>query len=201
MSEQADNAILNIPHYIPLGKVKYFDTNLLAATSTSTVGFLDITNIPQGLTQSQRLADTLIVTAIELRGNFVQSNADVFTQMRFNIFRWCEDTIVSIPVAGSIFNNTATQGVYTPLSFENRRRYLLISKDHVVNGSGTATAVSSRTQTDFYYRYLCSNRIDFNAGATTGVGKVYFSNFSDSVIVPFPVYNMVFRVWYSDNRD
>jgi len=192
---------LQIPRFYPKREVKYVETSLLANTSTGTVGFQILTGVISGTSQGQRIADTITVVAVETRMDITLANADVFATVRWMIFRWNEDTVSSAPTSGAIYSSPSSEGVNTPLSFENRRRFSPVTKDILVPLTGTITNPTSNTLWQAYLLHECNNRVDFNPGGILGVGHLYFCDFSDSTVTPFPVYDLVVRCWYYDGFD
>jgi len=66
--------------------------------------------------------------------------------------------------------------------------------------TGTLTNPTANSQHVYTMRIpLSEHRIDFNTGVTNGTGLIYFQNYSDSSVAPWPVYNAVYRTWYSDD--
>jgi len=178
--------------------VKYFDTYLNANNSTTTIGYTDLTLVPQGVGQAQRLADTIFVSKIDVRLNVTTANADIFAIMRWGIFVWKQNTNSVTPGVSSIYESTATYGVLSPFNFEGRG-YFTVLHDELVNLTGTATAPTNHSQYVNQFSFgLGNHRVDYEQAATTGTGHLYFINVSDSSLTPHPVYTIQFRIWYYD---
>jgi hypothetical protein len=180
--------------------LKYFDTLLVAANSTSTVGFQNMSLVPQGVAQSQRVADTIRLQYMDLRMSVNAANTDVFSHMRFFFFIWKENTLYASPSSLSIFTSPAIQGIYTTLEFENRALRKLVTKDTLLRFTGTVTNPTTQSQQDAFHRIQLKNsRLDFTFGATSGYGHLFFVNYSDSQLTPFPVYTLLGRIYYFDD--
>lgn len=180
--------------------LKYSDTAVLASNSTVTVGFQGLCiNITQGAAQGQRTGDSIRYQKLEIAMNVTGANADIFNIVRIMFFVWKPNTLAVAPTGVTIFSSTATQGPYTPLNFENKADYSTI-EDFRVNISGTAASPTNNSQHFIHKVYNLQNRkAQYNLGLTTGTGLLFFTNYSDSAVVPFPVYNLVTRVWYYDD--
>jgi len=178
--------------------IKYFDTFLNNQSSTSTVGYSDITVVPQGVAQSQRVADTIWVQRIEIRGSMVLANADGYGIMRWGVFIFKQNTASITPGSGTVWESAATYSVYSPYNFEGRE-YITMLIDRAENLIGSSTVYTDRTQIVIMEQLnRLNHRVDFELGLTTGSGHIYFVNVSDSAVVPHPTYFMEFRVWYYD---
>lgn len=181
--------------------LKYFDTVQSATNSTGTVGIENLTPIPQGSAQSQRVGDAVTLQYMDLRFSVNAANTDVFSHMRLFFFIWKENTLLVNPSGTTLFTSATSQSVYTHLDYENRQLYQLVTKDYLLNLTGTATDPTVNTQQDIIRRVpLNSTRIDFTLGATTGFNHLFFTNYSDSLVTPFPIYQFISRVWYYDEE-
>jgi hypothetical protein len=180
-------------------ELKYFDVLQAPSNSIGAVGFENLVLIPQGPAQSQRIADTIWLMHMDLRFSVNAANADVFSHMRFFFFLWHEDSLTTVPTSAAIFTSAASQSVYTMLDYEARALRTLITKDYLVNLTGTATTPTVGSQWDLVHRYeLHNTRVDYTLGATTGINQLYFVNYSDSLLTPFPSYQFLARIWYFD---
>lgn len=185
---------------LALKVLKYVDTNILAQNSAITVGVQDlISAISQGVGQGQRVGDTVRLQRMEFRYNVTSANADIFNIVRFAFFVWNPNTGSTVPTGASIFSSTTTQGMYTPFNYEQRREYAVLLELYF-NMTGTAASPCDNSQ---YMQSRTLNlqgrKAQYNLGVTTGTGHLYFTNYSDSAIAPFPVYNLVTRIWYYDD--
>jgi hypothetical protein len=181
--------------------LKYFDFSLASQNCTAGVGFSIISLVPQGNAQSQRIGDLIHMQHFDMRLSFNAANTDIFSHARFFFFQWKEDTSIGGPSALDIFTASGPQSVYTMLTYETRATYHLLTRDHLLNFTGTATDPTPTSQHDIIRRVKLNNiRLDFNLGATSGFNHIYFTNYGDSLIAPFPVYNLVTRLWYYDTE-
>jgi len=180
-------------------ELKYFDVLQAPTNSTGTVGFEDLTLLPQGPAQSQRIGDTIWLQRMDIRFSVNAANADVFSHMRMFFFLWKENTLTVAPTSAAIFTSAASQSVYTMLDWENRALRKLVSPDYLLNFTGTATNPTVQSQVDIVESYPLDNqRVDYTLGGTSGIGHLYFVNYSDSLLTPFPSYQFLARIWYYD---
>jgi len=192
------NALLMKEMMMKKRTVKYFDTDLLAVSSTTTVSSTALSIIPQGVTQSERVADTVFIQRVDIRMNLTTANADVFNLARFIFFIWWQNSASVSPNPNSIVESSATYGPYSMLNFEGRE-YFSVLRDITFNMTGVVASPTPNSQ-HFYTDAitLSDHRIDFNTGVTNGTGMIYLQNYSDSSVAPWPEFNLVVRFYYSD---
>lgn len=186
-----------VPKNLLFPTIKYFDT-LISGNATTTMGYQLITDIPQGVSQGHRIVDTVFVKAIDVLMITNTSTTDITNQIRWSLFNWIPNTSSLVPGANSVYEDPTVFGPSSPLNFEGRRDYnIIIDKLVILAGlSGAPTSISMRM---FRRKLNTPFRLDFNLGAVTGYNHVYFSNFSDSAITPFPTYRLFTRVWFTDS--
>jgi len=193
--------VKNIVHQIlkSSAELKYFDVQQAPSNSTGTVGFENLVLIPQGPAQSQRIADTIWLQRMDLRFSVNAANADVFSHMRMFFFLWKPDTLTVNPTSAAIFTSQSSQSVYTMLDHEQRALRKLVTPDYLLNFTGTATNPTVQSQVDIIESFPLDNqRVDYGLGAVTGTNQLFFTNYSDSLLTPFPQYQFLSRVWYYD---
>jgi len=180
--------------------VKYSDSSWIGFSATSSVVSEIITDsIPQGPAQGQRIGDTVFVHGMDIRMNIVTANADIFNLARFVWFIWWQNTVGVSPGSTSVIENASAYGIYSHYNFEGRENFSLL-KDVVFNMTGTASSPTPNSQHTFVCRFPLNNhRIDYNFGVTSATGHLYFLDYSDSSVAPWPDYNLVTRVWFSDD--
>jgi len=180
--------------------IKYYDFILLNQTSSSTVGFANLTQIPQGPGQSQRIADTIWIQKIDVRfyAYEMESTTDYTNYLRISFFTWKENTASVAPSSVQIYQNATSFSVLSPFTFETRALYA-IHRDWSINLSGYVGVPTNGSQHQIIDSIsLGEQRIDYNIGVTSGINHFFFVNYSDSLLSPFPMYSMQTRVWYYD---
>lgn len=186
-----------IPRSIVSRVVKYHDVTLSYASVNTTPGFLSLSDVPQGSAQSNRVADTVWPIKLEFRILWNAANSDVFSHVRYLLFRWLPNDAAYSPTSPSIFNDITTQGVISPLSFERRLEYRVL-RDKLLTFTGTSSNPTVGSAITHQYTVPLTGRIDYMVGSSRGLNHIYFVNFSDSALTPFPAYFMQTRLWYYD---
>jgi len=179
--------------------LKYFDSYLSSTTST-TVGYVDLTAIALGSTTITRNSDTIRIVEIQFGFELDAANADVFGKSRVGLFIWKQDTAAVTPGTFSFYQDSSSYGVVTPEQYANRLKYRKL-KDKLLEYAGTSTAPTSKSILKFHYNNKFKGyglRVMYTAAATTGYSHIYFVNFGDSSIAPHPNYEMMSRVWFYD---
>jgi len=181
----------------PISNLRYSDVLFTLTSSTTTVGYTNLTSgIVQGLTQGERISDTIYVSRMECRFQLVSGTTDITNRLRFAFFRWNPNSLSLIPGTSSILESPTTFGVQSPLNFEGRREYRIM-RDKTYNLVGLSTVPTPYYQVlDNFNLNLNNTRIDYNVSASTGCGHIYLLNLSDSAVPPSPQYSYVIRIWY-----
>jgi len=182
-------------------QLKYIDysqlgTNITAPATAVRIGPFNI--MTQGVAQSQRIGDRVRNYSWEVRVNINAANSDVFSAARVLIVRWLEDTAVSTPGITDILQSTTALEL-SSYDFENYGRRFTILRDWIFPFTGTGT--NPTLGSNLYHMEdisLNGTQIQFNPGATTGVGHYYMFLFSNSAVSPFPVLNLNSRLYYFD---
>lgn len=154
--------------------------NLTAGTSTNTPFTVDLSAIPQGDAYSQRDGDRCALSSLYLQYYIVRdSGVTTLTtdDVRVIVVRWKPDSAVDEPTVSDLLENSTSAGYYrhSPIVFDKARRgkfTLLYDAVHATISPRTDSqrgwVVSRRITIP-----LKGKRIKFNAGATTGRGKIY----------------------------
>jgi hypothetical protein len=177
--------------------VKYYDISLSYSTVNGTPGFLSLCDIPQGLAQSNRVADTIWPVKLDFQILWTAANSDIFCHVRYVIFTWIPNDL-SYPVsAPGLFQDYTGAGVLSPINFE-RRAELKVWRDKFVTLTGTSGAPTVGSAVTHRFSVKLNGRIDYLLASLRGMNHLYFTNFSDSNIPPYPAYVMQCRLWYYD---
>jgi hypothetical protein len=178
--------------------VKYLETLITATSLTTTGQFFQITTIPQGSAQNQRVVDTVWLQRIDLSLGITTANADIFNLGRITFLNWKVSSALASPTTAEIFTNWTNALVHSFLNFERRDLYSVVH-DSKYNFTGVSTVPTINSQHYLETTLPMKNhRIDFDPGVTTGTGHIYLFLASDSSALPFPVININLRVWYYD---
>jgi len=186
----------------------YLDT-YASTTATSTPSVVDLSNIPQGVAQSDRLSDTVHLTGLELRimCNYSFSSSvfaqDVFDTFRFTVFLYKFNSGSLVPGGGQIYQSTGTFGVLSPLNFEDSQ-FISVLSDDIITTSGfydsnTTVAFPNDGSVKIYSKYYPLNStIKYNLGLASGTSKLYLAFYSDSTITPHPAFTYCARLRYTN---
>lgn len=191
--KQLKNEIIRVA----LPNHKLYDANASSPGWTNvdnTGSFLDITPIPQGFTDGQRLGDEIIIRGITLRMMFqfypasspAATTASV-VNWRILLIRWKLDTAVSTPTfySGSILEYTSASGsgvhianavtqIVSPYAHNNHVEEKNFSV--LMDKRFSVSATSSRTLTHKINREM---RCTWNAAGTTGKYHIYLFAIND----------------------
>jgi len=122
--------------------VKYTETLLLTTPMTTTGAFVQLTAIPQGSQQFQRIADTAWIERVDISYSVTTANADIFNLARLTFFRWTVSSALASPTTGELYSNYSNALVHSFFNFERRANYKVLM-DNVMNLSGIATSPTS----------------------------------------------------------
>jgi len=176
--------------------VKYADFayGIPTPTAISTTVIMNwVTQIPQGVMQSDRVADTYYIHAVDVRMGLIFGDSTNFVRMVW--FLWKFDNGTFAPISSLILeNNAPIFAVWSPLDFEHRDNYSVL-EDETFNLVSTA---STGSQTIIRRFGLGGHRVACNMGAMTGVGHLYWCYASDSGVLPEPEVSIYYRVWFYD---
>lgn len=179
--------------------VKYFDTFIqYSITTVPLIGVLS--PIPQGVSQSERIADTIWVNKIQFKGEIVNYNTDLYSQIRFFLFVYKNNDTITSPSALTIFDtNYSSWTTLTPRNFERRKDFRLVSKDYWIKVISSSTSLTNIGTVNLDETLgLNNSRIDYDLGVNTGTGNLYYVFASDSAVSPSPAITFQFRLWYYD---
>jgi len=178
--------------------IKYYETLVIANTMTTTGEFVSLTEITQGFSQLERIADTIWLQNIDISYDVYTANADPVNMARLTIFEWKTSSALSLPTVAQIFNNWSNAFEHAFFNFERRDLYS-IKCDHKLNMTGIDTSPTNNSQHFVQKRINLKNlRVDFDQGALTGTNKLYLFLGSDSAVSPYPMINFNCRIWYYD---
>lgn len=127
-------------------ELKYIDMSLLNTNTGTTWNVYNLTVIPQGLLDSNRVGDEVEVKDIELRiRTYVNSSAGVTNAssvLRVVIAQYYEDTTIAALTAGEFFSTTTGGSAYlSTYNHDTRRTYKILYDDSMtVNATGEASA-------------------------------------------------------------
>lgn len=190
-------------------EVKVYDI-FTQSTITATPTFINITAIPQGIAQSQRIGDkvNLIMFDLELEVNYPFTSAiftqDMYDNIRKDTIQWRNQSNVTPITSALLYENIGAEGLYSAFNWEQRMNYRVFSKwrDFITGFyDSAATASTPTSKSVLIYRRTgipLGTKLVFTPTTTGAWGHIYIVLQSDSAAVPHPLFTLVTRVYYSD---
>lgn len=177
-------------------------------------GVASLTDIAQGDTDTTRDGDALFLKSIYLRGMIrageEYNNSDL--QVRFMIFQWFERGVSPTPSDilagfGSLSNRLR---IFAPYSHDNRFRFNVlydktfrVYNDDIVNGKLLPEPSMAYKPIHTMIKKIKKRYVQFIAGSTTGMNKLYFLNISNAdpaaSVTTKPSYEFLWRINFTDS--
>lgn len=173
---------------------KKYKTTELANIDADSTPVVTLINPPaQGDGQNSRDGDSLYITS--LSGKIRVEVGATNTHVRLILIQWFEDNNVDVPVAADILEDLTTPEL-AQYNIDNKRKFRVLYDRSFLNNSG---AVNTLHLSNFM---LSGNKIpmkkmQFNAGATTGVGQFYLLSMGSSADAT-DTYSAYIRMRYRD---
>lgn len=179
--EIAKNEAVELEH-------KFHDIEVNDNPSTSGV-ITHLSNITQGTTYKQRIADQIKGTSIQFRYQVTVS--DTTNVMRIVVFRWFEPTV---PGVGDILAIGLSTGTFLPISPINvsNRKFIQVLFDNLITINSTNLENVDKT---FIKRNM---NIDWKTDGARNKGHLYVLTLSDSIATPHPYFHSIFRLRFTD---
>jgi len=154
---------------------------------------VDVTAISQGDADTNRNGDEIVPKLLSIRGTFV--NADSSNAFRLIVFRYKNDTsLTGNPSMTNILNLTASvTAPLQPYYHDARRTFSILHDSMYVTDTNNAIR-------KFNVRIpLGRKAVNFIAGNTTGINKIYVGIISDSAASTHPAASLVCELRYTDS--
>lgn len=168
--------------------------------SISSIGAIlpGICPITQGIGASQRTGDTVFWRNIYINYTLVTQNADVFSTARIILFQWHPNSTIIAPTVQDVLQTANNLSMYD-WQFSNQ---FAILYDRVHIQSGTASVPADSGNQGYFGSINFSKgtalKALYSPGVITGSEQFYLLVISDSLIAPFPTFNAITRVVYSN---
>jgi hypothetical protein len=178
---------------------KFFDTNLSAQNIPSAGTLQGLSLVPQGVGQSQRVADELFAKSLNVTWEIVQLNADIYSNSRLIIFQWFPSTNLGVPTTADILQSTGAVGLYSQYNWEFRLNYRILY-DELIAMAGLVTSpcgISNISRLNILIKDFKHN-FEYHPAATSGINQLYLLYISDSAATPFPLFSFASRLEYTD---
>jgi hypothetical protein len=178
----------------PAIETKVFDTTTTTAITTviNTGLLVNLSAIPQGVTQGQRVGDSVDLEGIELRLS-ANGNASGMT-LRAILFQSLEPSgsVTAGTILAALSNVTAPLSAYNFTGVRQEDFKILHDSLHFL---GPLTGPSD--QQILHVRQKLRSRIQFDAGASSGTGLLFMLLVSDQPTTG-PILTYAVRVAYAD---
>lgn len=177
-------------------------------------GVASLTDIAQGDTDTTRDGDALFLKSLYLRGMIrageEYNNSDL--QVRFMVFQWFERGVNPTPgdILASFSSLSNRLRIFAPYSHDNRFRFnVLFDRTYrVYNDDGVGGKLLPEPSMSYkpihtLIKKIKKRYIQYIAGSTTGINKLYFLNISNADPAAgtgtLPNYEFVWRVNFTDS--
>jgi len=179
--------------------LKYFTINQAPTNVGVTLNLTDLTLIPSGNLQGQRIADTIEIMSLSAIVTVTTANADIFNRTRCNIFTWHELSSTPPNLAALYQTPTSSPGTSTLMNFENRQLYTNYLEKQFVNvGTATNPTNASVIEWKWNHKFRKGYKLAYGLANLQGTNHIFLSAFSDSLAIPFPAMDFRITIWYYD---
>lgn len=152
----------------------------------------NLTNIPQGLLDTERVGDQIRLATITFR--YVVQLGDNFNFLRVIFFQFKNNNALP-PSVSAILNGTSPTYL-SQYSVDNNQTYqILYDRTHRLDTDDPAKVIIGKCNMKY-----CKRKLQFTAGsATVGTGMIYALAISDSSASPHPSVTGEINFWYTDS--
>jgi len=190
-------------------ELKYFAFNAIALSPISNAMNLASApfQIPQGVSDSNRIGDQLTWTGVKIRfeiTNSLGALADQFNNMRLVILQWKPN---SIPVNTDVFltGPTGAVDIYSTYNHDRRTEFIILHDEtfrtvgniNTANSVGTCCTTTGVLERNISVRYAQKNA-HFAGGGLTAANMLYIALVSDSAAVPHPTITYQMKTFFRD---
>lgn len=183
-------------------ELKFFLSQTNARAVTNSPVIFQITNIPQGVADTDRTGDRLYLKKAYVRLHVAIGD---FTNMfRIIFFQWKPNTVPAI--SGSDILLPGASGSIDYLSqynHDNRQEFrILYDRTYNLNGNGSGASdpITSTSQVIKFIKLRPKlKQLQYAGGSTVGTNQVYYLAISDSSILPNPTFSMSVKFLYTDS--
>jgi len=163
---------------IKTGELKYFSSFLLGSSVVTLAFTAFCSDIPQGISDTQRIGDEILITRFRYSIDFVLGVTSA--TLRLIIIQWMgEITAAGIPAASEVLFNATAPGnltsVYNQDSLDGGLLRVLVDRTMLVPITHTDRA---HAEGEFHTGF--APRMQFSAGTTTGEGKFFAYVWTDA---------------------
>jgi hypothetical protein len=178
---------------------KFFDTLSLANSIGAGATLIEISEVPQGDTQSSRVGDFIQPLKLIFNYSLYTVNSDIVTTVRIIFFRWIPSNGLVAPVLANILQSPSSSNVLSHFNFQTQDNYrILWDRQYQASGITVAPTVNSNFGGTGIVIAGKLPEIEFTPGTLQGTNNLYLLAISDSALTPFPILNFSTRLYYED---
>ncbi|AXH74390.1 MAG: capsid protein [Cressdnaviricota sp.] len=176
---------------------KHVHTVSVNGTFSSTGTVQDLSAIAVGDAVNNREGDRITLKSIIFRFGLIA--ADTTNFVRVMLVQWLQNDAATAPTIAGIYNSTFTAQPYATFAPFNKSAagyqwVPLYDKTFALSLNGNACSKHIAKITPRHFKKKAKAMIQYNAGATTGVGKIYVILISDSGVAADPTITGVMQI-------
>lgn len=174
-------------------ELKYYDETLSDFIDYNGAVYC-LTDMAQGLGDSQRVGDKISIKSMLIRGTLAE--ADLRNIIRIIIFQWYPVDSASAPVPAQILQAIGTWGIVSPYIHDTRNQFgILVDKMYNLNTSSTPYR-PFEIRVPLKY---AKKSVNFNAAGLFGSNHICALVITDSSASTHPTVSFYTRVYYTDS--
>lgn len=180
----------------PIMEKKHFDTAFTSyGMDNSFSQFTDLSMIPQGVLDTQRIGDTVYIESIQFK--FIVQSPDNWNYSRIQLIQWHEDTAFSNPSMAITLQSATTipRDLVSPLQIDKNQKFTILY-DKLFGQ--VAAAETQDISISLYKDKGFKRKLEFTNSSTTGMGHFFLLVSSNSNVVPNPTLDGWVRIRYRD---
>jgi len=179
-------------------QIKFVDTTYpnVAIISTGQILSPSASAVTQGVGVSQRTGDTIFQKELFINYSLSAINNDVFSSARIIVFKWVPNSNLLLPIVTDILQTASLTSMYNwQLS---NQYFILYDCFHSLAGNLTTPASSGNQAFLGKIAIKGPKRCEFAPATALSSNQIYVLVISDSSLTPFPIWNGVLRLTYSE---
>jgi len=186
-------------HRINPVEVKYLDNLILAQSPGAGFNLFRVSAVPQGAAQGQRVGDFIQPLKLILNFSLYAATSDIVNTVRRFLVRWKPSDTLIVPLIADFLEAAASANVLSHFNFQLQDNYdILFNKFYAMAGIPASPTSISAISGEIVFHLGRNPPIEFGLATNSGTNHLYFCEGSDNTVVPFPLSNLSFRLYYQD---
>lgn len=182
------------------GELKFFNSDINGTAITTTATITQISPIPQGVSDTDRVGDSLDYVSLEVR--YTVNVGDPTNIVRVLFYQWFPSATTPIIADFLLPGSGGTTQQFDSLDSHDYRTQFHKIHDNLIVCCGNGTANFPITTNSIQsFRFKVSNfrkKVQFVGGTTSGDNQLYIVYLCDSAILPNPSIRMTCKILYTD---